>query len=473
MPDMNRFRRAFDAQLTEGLQSPGPAFTRRRVFGRIRMPGKVTAVIGMRRAGKTTFLQQLRAERIARGTPPWRLPFLRLEEERFAQLDAIALGELIDEYPSRYLDSSASSPEAWFLDEIQVVPGWERLLRRLLDTRHSDLFISGSSAALLSREIATQLRGRGWNVLIHPFSFEEALRHGDATEAGGHAADSGAEEVDGHAADSSAGATRLEAALLNWMRTGGFPEAQGLSAASRTRLLRDYVDVAILRDVVDRYDVRNVTGLRWLARHLLANAASSFSVERFHARLKSQGIAIARDTVHEYLGYLEDCFLMRTVWIETDSERRRMVNPRKAYPVDPALIPIFDRTGRSNVGHALETAVLIELERRGCEVTYVRTREGYEVDFLARSPSGETELIQVCADASSPKTIERELRALDVAGRHLARSREFSRSGKKLVTLTRAGLPTETPPGVEALSMHEWLLRSLPAFAEPGPDGWR
>lgn len=456
MPDMSRLRRAFDKQLSEGLQGPGPTFTRRRVFGRIRMPGKITSVIGMRRAGKTTFLQQLRAERIARGTPPWRLPFLRLEDERLAELDAIALGELIDEYPERYLDSGTSRPDAWFLDEIQVVPGWERLLRRLLDARHSDLFISGSSAALLSREIATQLRGRGWNVLVHPFSFEEALRYGEVATGGGHG------EGD-----------RLEAFVLSWLRSGGFPEAQGLSAASRTRLLRDYVDVAILRDVVDRHGVRNVTGLRWLARHLLANAASSFSVERFHARLKSQGIAIARDTVHEYLGYLEDCFLVRTVWIEADSERRRMVNPRNAYPVDPGLIPVFDRTGRSNLGHALETAVLIELERRGCEVTYVRTREGYEVDFLARSPNGESDLIQVCADASSPRTVERELRALEIAGRRLARSREFSRSGRKLLTLTRAGLPAETPQGVVAQPVHEWLLGSPAAFPEPGPAGWR
>ena len=257
MPDMSLLRRAFDAQLAGGLQDPGRAFTRRRLFSRVRMPGKVTSVIGMRRAGKTTFLQQLRAERIARGTPPWQLPLLRLEDERLAELDAVALGKLIDEYPERYLDGTAH-PEAWFLDEIQVVPGWERLLRRLLDTGSSDLFISGSSAALLSREIATQLRGRGWNALIHPFSFEEALRHGRAAGPGGDAE-----------------------SLLAWLRTGGFPEAQGLSAASRNRLLRDYVDVAILRDVVDRHGVRNVTGLRWLARHLLTNA-----VERFHRRIQ-------------------------------------------------------------------------------------------------------------------------------------------------------------------------------------------
>ena len=453
-PDMDRLRRAFDAQLAEGLQGAGPAFTRRRAFGSIHLPGKVTSVIGMRRAGKTTFLHQLRAERIARGVPPWRLPFLGLEDERLAELDAVSLGTLIDEYPGRYLEGAGDAPQAWFLDEIQVVPGWERLLRRLLDSGQGDLFVSGSSAMLLSREIATALRGRGWKVLIHPFSFEEALRHGGSASPAdpGTATD---EEASG-----------LESALRRWLRTGGFPEVQGLPAALRFQLLRDYVDVAILRDVVDRHAVRNVTGLRWLVRHLLANAASPFSVEKFHARLKSQGIAIARDTVHEYLGYLEDCFLVRTVWMESDSERQRMVNPRKAYPVDPGLIPVFDRTGRVNVGHALETAVLVELERRGCEVTYVRTQEGYEVDFLARSPAGDAELIQICADASHEATAARELRALAAAEQRRPGAR------MRLLTLTRAGLPSGFPPEIEAQPVYEWFLGDAPAFAEPAARGW-
>ena len=453
--DLDRLRLAFDAQLAEGLEGSGPSFTRRRVFGRVQMSGKVTSVIGMRRAGKTTFLQQLRAERIASGAAAWELPFLRLEDERLAGLDALSLGVLLDEYPSRYLNGTDTEPQAWFLDEIQVVPGWERLLRRLLDSGKADLYISGSSAALLSREIATELRGRGWRLLIHPFSFEEALRHAGATPPADPLAIP-EEEAD-----------RLEAAFLNWLRTGGFPEAQELPAAARLQLVRDYVDVAILRDVVDRYAVRNVTGLRWLARHLLANAAASFSVEKFHARLRSQAIAIAKDTVHEYLAHLEDCFLVRTVWMEADSERQRMVNPRKAYPVDAGLIPAFERTNRANLGHALETAVLIELERRGYDITYVRTPEEYEVDILARSPSGGAELIQVCADASNRKTASRELRALDAA------ENRFPGAVKRLLTLTRSGLPAEKPTGVETQPAYEWLLSHSPALPEPGPAGWR
>ncbi|MDO9265038.1 MAG: hypothetical protein Q7U02_13805, partial [Desulfosalsimonadaceae bacterium] len=137
-----------------------------------------------------------------------------------------------------------------------------------------------------------------------------------------------------------------------------------------------------------------------------------------------------------------------------DSERQRMVNPRKAYPVDPGLIPVFDRTGRSNMGHALETAVLVELERRRAEVAYVKTPQGFEVDFLARYPSGETELIQVCADATASETAERELRALAAAGKR------FPEARKMLLTLTRDGLPANAPDDVIVQPAYVWLLAS-------------
>jgi len=143
---------------------------------------------------------------------------------------------------------------------------------------------------------------------------------------------------------------------------------------------------------------------------------------------------------------------VRTVWVETESERRRMVNPRKAYPVDPGLIPVFDRSGRANLGHALETVVLVELERRRASVSYVRTPQGREVDFLVRGAGGGAELIQVCADPTVAAVGERELRALEEAGQL------FPGAGKRLLTLTHDGDPGEVPAGVEAHPAYEWLL---------------
>ena len=432
-------RRALAEQLADSLRRPLPSFTPRRVFGRTGLPGKATAVTGMRRAGKTTFLHQLRRERIERGVARERLPFISFEDERLAGLQAGELGVLVDEYYRR-APQAHDAMVTWCFDEIQQVPGWERFVRRLLDGGGSEVFVTGSSAALLSREIATALRGRAWQVLIHPFAFAEALRHqGQAVPA---TPDRATRRERSH----------LERALLDWLETGGFPEAQGLDPESRYQLYRDYVDVAVLRDVVERHQVRNVTALRSLVRHLLGNAGSTFSVEKFHATLRSQGLAVGRDTLHQLLAHLEDCYLVRLVWMESNSERQRMVNPRKAYPVDPGLIPVFDRSGRANVGHALETAVLIELERRRREVTYVRTPEGYEVDFLARDATGGMELIQVCADASDPATATRELRALAAAGNR------FPRAGKRLITLTGDATPLELPAGVEVQSAVEWLV---------------
>ena len=138
--------------------------------------------------------------------------------------------------------------------------------------------------------------------------------------------------------------------------------------------------------------------------------------------------------------------------IATDSERRRMVNPRKVYPVDPGLIPVFDRAPRGNEGHALETVVALELERRGATTAYVRAREGFEVDFLARFADGAEQLIQVCADLDAPDTRAREVRGL------LAAAGEHPQATLHLVTLAATRTPP-LPDGIRLYPAAEWLLQ--------------
>jgi len=377
---------------------------------------------------------------------------VNFEGERLVGITAGHLHPIIEGYYRRYPEARAAKRVMWCFDEIQVVPGWERFVRRLLDTEKVDIYVTGSSAALLSRELATALRGRAWEVLMHPFSFEEVVWH------------TGGKRPERLAEISSRERSALERSFLDYLEAGGFPEAQGLDVGTRRQLLRDNVDLPILRDVVERHQVSNVAGLRWLVRHLLANAAGLFSVERFYRALRSQGLSISKDTVHQLVGHLTGCFLVRTVWLEANTERQRMVNPRKAYPVDPGLIPVYDRTGRANIGHALETAVLIELERRRCEITYVRTPEGFEVDFLARFPDGREELIQVCAEASDPATAERELRALSEA------KALFPRATQRLLILNHDARPQSSPEGVQEQPAYEWMLA---AEADPSMDAAR
>ncbi|MGC8724813.1 MAG: ATP-binding protein [Acidobacteriota bacterium] len=426
-------------RLTESLEGALPSVTPRRLFTRASFPGKATAVIGMRRAGKSSFLHQLRGERLEAGVERERLPFVNFEDERLSGLEVSHLTALVEEYYRRYPSFRGKATVTWCFDEIQVVPGWERFVRRLLDSERCEVFLSGSSAALLSREVATAMRGRGWEVLLHPFSFEEALRHAGFTPP---------ERLD---RVSSSLRSELEHRFLAYLRAGGFPEAQGLEEADRNELLLRYVDVAILRDVAERHAVSNLTALRAMVRHLLGNPGGLFSVEKFHARLKAQGLSVSRDTLHALLGYLEDCFLIRPLWMEARSERQRMVNPRKVYPVDPALSPIFDWSGKANLGHALETAVRLELERRRAEVTYVKTPEGFEVDFLAKWPGKRPSLVQVAADLRDEAVAEREARGL------LAAKKRLPRASLHLVTLTpeaAANLPAE----ISVVAAWRWFL---------------
>jgi len=426
-------------KIADGLVAPPPPLTRRTIDVPT-IPGKALAVIGMRRAGKTYFLWQCLADRVAAGEPRAALLYFNFEDERLAGMAASDLQQLPEAYYLLHPTWRDQRRVTFFLDEIQNVVGWESFIRRLLDSEQIDIFLSGSSARLLSREVATSMRGRALEVLVHPFSFREALRY------------AGAEPDSAVAALPKARRSALEKALRAYLQQGGFPEAQAASERDHAALLRSYVDVALLRDVVERYQVSNFTALRWLVRHLLSSPAAPFSIQKFHDALRSQGIPVAKDTIYAYLGYLEDAFLVRTVSLHTASERQRMVNPRKAYPVDPGLIQVFERSGRANLGQALETVVLLELERRGAEVGYVRTAAGHEVDFHAQLPDRSTWLLQVCADAGDPTTFAREVRALREA------AALYPTATPLLLTLDFLPPPVALPAGLHWQPATAWLL---------------
>jgi predicted AAA+ superfamily ATPase len=419
-------------------EAPTFALTRRDA----RLPaiaGKAHAVIGMRRAGKTMFLRQLLNERRAAG-PAERAVYLSFDDDRLADLELTQLDFLLEEYFRRYPELRGRETVYWFLDEIQLVPGWERFVRRVMDTEKIEIVVSGSSARMLSREVHTSLRGRGMATVIRPFSFREFLRH------------RGEEPTKEPRRWTPAERSLIEKRFREFLVEGGFPEAQGAPTALRIELLQGYVDTVLFRDVVERYGVSQVAALRWLVRQCLRNPAGSFSAHRLHLDLQAQGHGVAKEAVHAMLGHLLDAFLLSAVPLATDSERQRNSNPRKLYPADPGLIKAFDTSGRSNLGHALETAVLNELERRGADVGYVKAGAGLEVDFLARWPAGGEELIQVCADLSSPETRARELRALTAA------AQDHPRATRRLLALDRDARAQAGAAGIDVQPTYEWLL---------------
>ena len=252
------------------------------------------------------------------------------QDERLLPLQAADLQRIPDTFFRRY-PSLHGKPCWFFFDEIQNIPGWERFVRRLLDAGFIRLCVTGSSSRLLSREIATSLRGRSLATEVFPFSFAESLDHqGIGIEEG---------RLPG---------ARKRALLANRFRTyleeGGFPEVQGLEAEHRIRILQDYLDVVILRDVVERHQATGTAALRYMIRHLINAAGTLFSVHKFYNDIKSQGIAVSKNTLHDYLQHLADAFLFFPVSLHTGSERARMVNPRKVYAIDTGLVRACSRS---------------------------------------------------------------------------------------------------------------------------------
>lgn len=428
-------------KLDETLAVPLPSLTPRD----IRVPqigGKAMAVIGVRRGGKTSFMQRRMIECIAAGAPPESHILVSLEDERLTGMTAADLGWLLDEHRRRLPLLREGGSLSVYLDEVQVVPGWETLVRRLLDAGGMEIFVSGSSAKLLSREVATSLRGRAMEVVVHPFSLREALRHA------GKEPDLPPSRLDPRER------MELDAELRRYLVEGGFPEAQHTERRDRLALLQGYVDVMVLRDVIERHGVGNTQALRWLQRHLLSTPGGKFSVKKLYDSLRSQGVAVAKDTLYEYLDHLQDVFLIRTISMHSRSERQRMANPRKAYPIDPGLIPLYERTGREHRGRALETVVLIELERCGYSVDWFRTANGWEVDFFAERPGEPPLLVQVSLDTAADETWEREVRALADAARAIPEATAL------LVTLDPAPPLRDLPDGLEWRSAAEWLLET-------------
>lgn len=423
--------------IADYYERPLPDLTRRTAYLPA-LSGKIDAVIGMRRTGKTWFLYQQMQDYMARGVPKERLLYINFDDERLLPMGPGDLRRIPETY-YRLFPEHKRRTCYFFFDEIQNVEGWEPFVRRLLDTENVQLALTGSSARLLSREIASTLRGRSLTTEIFPFGFREALAHQGIESDPGHLLGS---------AQRSLYANRL----LTYLVHGGFPEVQGMEAYHRNTILQEYVDVVILRDVVERHGVGNIAPLRYLIRHLLGAPASLFSINRFHNDLKSQGIACGKNTLHEYLGYLMDAYLIDTVSLRSRSVRRRQVNLRKIYAVDTGLALAFRHDAQIDRGRLLENLVFLHLRRQRLDIAYFRSEEGYEVDFHTTAQDGSRQLIQVTETLSDKQTRDRELRALQAAMEQCGLDRGT------IVTLDEAERIEQSDRLIDVVPAWRWLL---------------
>jgi predicted AAA+ superfamily ATPase len=360
------------------------------------IPKKICALVGMRRSGKTTLLYQKIVGLIRQKKPLTRILFLNFEDDRFSGLGEKEFGELVDTFYQLFPENHTAECYLFF-DEIQYVAHWPRVLRRLLDTKNVHVTITGSSAKMLSTQIATALRGRSLATEVFPFDFNEYLSSHSVKRP----------QVIGKPSRDV-----LLRHLRSYLLTGGFPEIQFVSSESRIRILQDYVQVVTFRDIVERYQVSNLVLIKRLIHALLCNVGRRYTVNKWFNDFRSEGIVVGKNTLYEYLEYISDAYLGFSVPLFSPSVKKQQVNPKKFYAVDTGLVTAFSLTPERELGHYFENLIYLDLRRRGATLYYYLTKTGKEVDFLAVDARGNKELIQVCWDISDRKTRERETAAL-------------------------------------------------------------
>ncbi len=427
--------------ITDFHQREMPELVQRELEVKLPKAKRCVSVVGPRRAGKSSLLflmvQQLRAS-----GPRGRALYVNLEDDRLYPPNVDTLERVVRLY-REVLPESRDWETHLFLDEVQTVEGWERYVRRLVDTENVRVYLTGSSSKLLRDEIATTMRGRCISYTLLPFSFGEFLAAKGM-------------EVPRHPSPSDR--ARTSNLLREYVTFGGFPEVTIEDDPEvKLRILGQYVDVMLLRDVVERHRLANIMGLRMLFGRLLSSVSSTFSVHRFHGMLRSQNISVSKNTLYDYFSHLEDALVILPLRRYSPSLKEVQQSLPKVYPIDNGFIAQARGGSASEMGALMEATVAVELFRRTCSDPtlglYYWSRQGSgEVDFVLMRGGETASLVQCCYDASEEDTRRRELRAL-------ARASEDLRCDDLLmVTWDEKGTETVEDSTVRIVPLWEWLL---------------
>lgn len=361
------------------------------------VPGKASVCIGVRRSGKSTYMFQIMQRLLDRKVPRQNILYLNFFDDRLHGLQQAGIGLVAEAYYALFPEKKGTETVYCFFDEIQTFAGWEPFVDRLMRTEKCEVYLTGSSARMLSKEIATQMRGRALSWEMFPFSFREFLDY---------------KGIDSSGALSTKRRLHIQKAFSEYWETGGFPEILGLTRQLRVKTHQEYFHAVLFRDLVERHDVAHPKAVDDLAHWLVDNIASPYSVNRLTGYLKALGHNAPKSAVSNYLAWFEDAYFIFSVRVFDASLARSHTNPKKAYCVDHAMITSLSSGILVNSGHLLENLVFAALRRAFPEVFYYKTATGREVDFVVPSRSGPPILFQVCESLAATQTRKREMAAL-------------------------------------------------------------
>lgn len=404
-----------------------PIYPRERYLSKVRPhinKPLIKVITGIRRSGKSALLSLIEDELRNRGVASDHILRINFEDT--------AAEPLTDRHRlSSYLEErmTGSPPYYILLDEIQEVGEWERLVNSLLAGGNTDIYLTGSNSRLLSSELSTYLAGRYIEITVQTLSFSEYLEF--------------TKEITGTCPENR------QESFMHYLRLGGFPliHTAQYDETSANIVVGALYSSVVLRDVIQRHNIRSTDLLERLIRYLFDNVGRIFSAKNISDFLKSENRTFSTNTIYEYLGYLEEAFVIHRTPRYDLSGKRILKTLEKYYVSDISLVNATLGYRETAIAGLLENVIFLELLSRDYRVCIGKQGER-EIDFIAEK-QGEKLYVQVCRTlAGSPETLRREITPL------LAAKDQYP---KYIVTMDEPWAANQD--GVQILSMAEFLLR--------------
>lgn len=363
----------------------------------------VKVLTGVRRCGKSTILKMIMEKlQTERGISADQIVSMRFDSMEYEDMTAKQMFEAVK------AKLSENKKTYVFLDEVQEIKGWEKVVNSLASDYDVDLYVTGSNSRMMSSEISTYLTGRYVSFRIFPLSFEEYLTfRREYTEV-----------------------KDVHAELADYIRLGGFPAThlRDYSQDEVYTIVRDIYNSTIFSDIVRRNQIRKVDQLERVVKYTFSNVGNTFSAKSISDYLKSEHRKIDNETVYSYLEKLEKAYLLHRCSRYDLQGKEILKTQEKFYLADTALRYSVLGYNPDSVASSLENVVYLELCRRGYEVNIGKTADG-EVDFVAQR-QGEKLYVQVTQEIRSEKTERREydrlLEIKDNYPKYVLRTDEFA-----------------------------------------------
>ena len=347
----------------------------------------IKVITGIRRCGKSTLLEAFKNELLLGGVSADNIVFLNFEERENLQFTSWTTL-----YDSIIKTVSTDKKYYIFLDEVQLINDFEKLINSLFTKRNINLYIPGSHAYLLSSELATLLTGRYITINVQPYSFKEYTLANKEEK-------------------------NTDRLFRQYINSSGFPEAVTL-ALNNKNLVNDYLqsiyDTVIIKDIAQRYKLRSIHNLHRVISFVFDSVGSNISSTNIAITLnKNSQKKISHNTITKYLNFLTQSYILYTAPRYDIKGKELLTTNEKYYVVDLGLRNITTTNKYdTDLGHKLENVVYFELLRRGGKV-YVGKHKDKEIDFIVQKPNNEREYYQVAFTVNDEKTFNREISAFN------------------------------------------------------------